>query len=317
VKGKVIYLDQFVVRKCFCPDATEPHMAFYAQVAELCMDLALKRIAIFPFSESHLRETASVGDLSQRAVLTENFQRLSSGRQFIQRSGILIKQATELWKQSPPDWSSDGVLFKHGLKFGDQLESTQGPARAEQHELLRHVLTRWGSLPKSEVSGIAQTEAATYARMCRRDLARGFPATNDETIALLGAAHNQLLSELFWLATEDGLEDPSGCALAFLQDRAIDVPSIHLESELWASFAKGRRPEDLPRASDPANTAEDIHFVSAFIPYCDAAFIDEGMRTLVTQSKLFKHLKPRVFSISNKDAFIAYLSSLRDSDGRS
>jgi hypothetical protein len=84
-KMKIIYLDQFVLRKAFCPSQNDEHTDFFLRVGHICNDLARKRVASFPFSESHLSETALLTNTTQRQIIAENFNIISNGYQFVSR----------------------------------------------------------------------------------------------------------------------------------------------------------------------------------------------------------------------------------------
>jgi hypothetical protein len=109
------------------------------------------------------------------------------------------------------------------------------------------------------------------------------------------------------MAEEEGIDDPVMDALIFIRDHAIEIPGVRLYGELWESFARSRQPT---LADANPSAAEDIHFISSFLPYCDAAFIDNDMCALLPQSRLFQGLKTKVFSLNTKDNFIEYLSVL-------
>ena len=305
---KVIYLDQFVVRKCFCPDANEPHKAFFQNVASICMKLARKQEASFPFSESHLRETSTVADPKQRESLIKGFQTLSNGYQFIPHARILAQQAKAVLNASPIDWSARSVLFRDSLMdFRQQVDSTDIPDRNRHHDMLQWLFVQWQELPKPMFDSIAQREADTYGNLLQRDIAKMFQGDPRDTLNLLASPHCELFSEISWNLAESGSADPAMEAFLFVRDRAMEIPSIRLASDLWASFAKSRR-RDLDKTKNPANTAEDIHFVSCFVPYCDAAFVDTGMSALLMESKLMTSHKTAIFSLNDQAEFLKYLA---------
>ena len=95
---KIIYLDQFVLQKAFCPSSQDPHRDFFIQMGKLCMKLAEKRVAAFPFSESHLRETALHPDKAKSEVIAESFAAISNGYQFCPAQGVLELQARAVRK---------------------------------------------------------------------------------------------------------------------------------------------------------------------------------------------------------------------------
>lgn len=90
----------------------------------------------------------------------------------------------------------------------------------------------------------------------------------------------------------------------------MEVPCIRWESELWGYFIKAKR-QTLHKENDPASTAADIRFISCFVPYCDAAFLEVKMTSWLLQSKLWLGHKTELFSLKHrKDEFLQYLSGL-------
>src|SRR6266403_1400834 len=122
----------------------------------------------------------------------------------------------------------------------------------------------WVQSPNALVLGLVQ------------DLGRILQEPAPAALRLFGAPHYELFNELYWAAEEEGATDPLMEAFSFMLDRALEVPSIRLAGELWAAFAKAKW-QTMCNDEKPANTAEDILFLSCFVPYCDAAFIDNAM----------------------------------------
>jgi hypothetical protein len=305
---KIIYLDQFVLQRAFCPPSHDTHKGFFVQVGELCLKLAGKRVAPFPFSESHLKETAAQLDPTRRKTVTEKVAAISNGYQFVSEGCVLARQATALRKGAGMDWSPHQVLITDRfMDFREQVDSTDIPDRKKLDDTFKHLFTWWQALPKPLFDSIAQREADTYARLFLEDLAKIFRGPPAETINLLNTPHFDLFNALFGEAKEEGVPDAATDAFVFVRDRALEIPSVNFGSKLWASFANSRR-RDLGIVKK--HPAEDIHFVSCFLPYCNAAFIDAPMSDLLSQSKLFQGLKTRVFSLRTKDEFIKYLSGL-------
>src|ERR1035438_7620511 len=97
----------------------------------------------------------------------------------------------------------------------------------------------------------------------------------------------------------DGVVDSLMEAYDFVRHRVMEVPCIRLESELWEHFVKARR-KALPNENDPASTVEDILFISCFVPYCDAAFLDIKMTSWLRQSKLLAGHETTLFSLAHR-----------------
>ncbi len=58
----------------------------------------------------------------------------------------------------------------------------------------------------------------------------------------------------------------------------------------------------------------DISAVSTYAPYMDAMFLDNRFAALLSEEPLATEMnyKVRIFSLKNKDAFLAYLSEIEE-----
>jgi hypothetical protein len=311
---KIIYLDQFVLQKAFCPSSRDKHRDFFVQVGELCLKLADKQVAAFPFCESHLNETALQLDQAKREAIVEKFEAISNGYQFCPAQGIRQLQAFAVRKGLPIDWSANRVVFHHGLfGFREKLSATIIPDRALHHAEFKKVLLQFQNATDAKLNGIANREAQAYGELLTKDLAaRMVTGTTPDLLSLIASPHFRLWMELEMEMRADGVADSLMEAYRFVCERVMEVPCIRLETELWEHFVKARR-KALADENDPASTVEDIRFVSCFVPYCDAAFLEIKMTTWLGQSKLLAGHKTALFSLAHhKDKFIQYLSGLEN-----
>ena len=310
---KIVYLDQFVLKKAFCPFKDDPHRNFFVQVGELCIHLAKKRVASFPFSESHLKETALLSDdyKWQRDNIANAFKTISNGYRFAPSMGVPQMQALAVRKGKPLDWSSHKVVYSdQRFGFEEILRFTDRPDRDAHDAMLKQVLMRWQRFPQTKLNTIAKQEAQTYGRLLTEDFAKIMTGGSLDFAALIASPFFRLFTELENDARQDGVKDSMTDAYSFICNRIMEVPCVRLSSELWEEFAKAKH-QNLHKEDDPANTAEDIEFISCFVPYCDAAFLDHKMTARLTQSKLWAGNKTELFSLKyRKDEFITYLANL-------
>lgn len=309
---KIIYLDQFVLQRAFCPSLGDKHRDFFVQVGELCFKLAEKRVASFPFSESHLSETAMQLDRTRRKAIVEKFAAISNGYQFCPAQGIRQLQAFAVRKGLPIDWSAHRVVFHNRrIGFREKLSVATIPDRALHHAIFKQVLLQFQNAADEKLDGIAKREAQAYGELLTKDLAtRMVTGTTPDLLSLIDSPYFRLFMELEREMRADGVIDSLMEAYRFVCDRVMEVPCIRLESELWGHFVKARR-KALADENDPASTVEDIKFVSCFVPYCDAAFLDIKMTAWLSQSKLWDGHETELFSLKyRKDEFIQYLSGL-------
>ena len=311
---KIVYIDQFLLKRVFCREDGDPHREFLAQVRELCLELAKKRVASFPFSESHLKETALLSAVyqAQKDRIAENFAIISNGYRFMPSTGVPQMQACAVRKGKPLDWSPHKVIYHSRIDFGHMLRFIERPDRDSHDALLKDVLMYWQSLPQARWNTIATREAQTYGRLLTEEFTKIMKGDSLDLPVLLASPFFRLFMELERDARKDGVKDSIADAYHFIVNRIMEVPCIRLASELWEEFAKQKH-QTLHKVNDPANTAEDIEFISCFVPYCDAAFLDKQMTAWLTQSKLWVGYKTALFSFKHrKDEFIQYLSGLEE-----
>ena len=101
-------------------------------------------------------------------------------------------------------------------------------------------------------------------------------------------------------------------ALLFLDSKeTFECPYIQLSSTLYAELAQKviqgnwSKNDDMP--------LYDVSAISAYMPYCDAIFVDSQMHGLLKSSQRVKNLsycRASVFSSDNKRDFLAYLDSI-------
>jgi hypothetical protein len=312
---KIIYLDQFVLQKAFCPTSGDTHKDFFVQLGELCVKLAEKGVAAFPFSECHLRETALLRHHPKKgamaSAIAERFGAISNGYQFCPAQGIQQLQASAVRKGFAIDWSPQRAIFRNTkLGFREQLRGTTADDRNLHHAALMPVLLQYVGATEVKLDGIARREAQTYGELLTKDLAQMMTGTTPDLLSLIAKPHFRLFMELEMEMRVEGIGDSLNAAYCFVRDRAMEVPCIRLESELWEYFIKTKR-QRLDKENDPASTAEDIRFTSFFVPYCDAAFLEIRMTSWLQQSKLSDGHRTELFSLKHRKAeFLQYLSGL-------
>lgn len=91
-----------------------------------------------------------------------------------------------------------------------------------------------------------------------------------------------------------------------------EIPFIKISSMLYAALARkaaaGRK--KLPNQG----MADDIKFISALLPYCDAMFIDKECHGYLKEKPLSERInyRTKIFSLNNKSEFISYLNEIEN-----
>lgn len=97
---------------------------------------------------------------------------------------------------------------------------------------------------------------------------------------------------------------------AFLRSDALDdVPFVRISSLIFASLARrARNGQNCPKAH-PFN---DVDAIAAYLPYCDAMFLDKEMESILRERLVRDRLgyPTRIFSLRNKTEFLDYLDMI-------
>ena len=100
----------------------------------------------------------------------------------------------------------------------------------------------------------------------------------------------------------------------FLQsEAALSAPENHLSALLFAALR--RRAASGQKRVPNRGTPNDIKFISAYLPYCDAMFIDNEFAQLLSERPVASEVEDyptRIFSTRSRDDFLAYLDTLED-----
>jgi hypothetical protein len=102
----------------------------------------------------------------------------------------------------------------------------------------------------------------------------------------------------------------------FLESPAFEgAPAVRIAGALFAAMA--RKVTAGQRSVEPSFFA-DVRTISSLLPYCDAVFVDDECRALLSENPLPNMLKfgTRVFSIGTGKAFLAYLEGLKEAVSR-
>jgi len=135
----------------------------------------------------------------------------------------------------------------------------------------------------------------------------------DQLIAIRMKPEMELFHQIIMALNEDGIPllRASDLTLAYLKsDEVAKCPYIDISSSLYAEIAQrismgaGRKIGELP--------FNDVSFIAAYLPYCDAVFVDREMHGLLQSVKVSRAVKKfgNVFSVSNKNDFIRYLDGI-------
>lgn len=108
-------------------------------------------------------------------------------------------------------------------------------------------------------------------------------------------------------------EMPDRVRTFLYSDSALDVPFNKISSLLFAALA--RKAAAGQRKVPSPGTWNDIQMISAFLPYCDAMFVDNQFAGLLDEEPLSSRIQypTTVFSSRTRDEFLEYLRDIEAS----
>ena len=96
-------------------------------------------------------------------------------------------------------------------------------------------------------------------------------------------------------------------------DALLEIPSVRISSVMFAGWAH----RAASGKKEPPKSSADVQFISSYLPYCDALFVDKESALLLQEFPKntpeylrIKEFSARVFSLRNKEEFLDYLDEL-------
>lgn len=324
LEKKMIYLDQMVlsdIAKKLDPVWREekPHADdFWLEAFDRLDRLVKLQLIVCPNSPIHEVESSYAG--RYEPVLRRLYEHLASGVSLRLPYEVFWKQlseAFEAWStERDPDWNrvtredvirgdldrwSDRLRITVNLgRFPGEVESRR-KSRERAHEGLKQLWQHWAS------QGAASFDARFEEE--RRGVA----------VAALGSNRKppwmaQLIRWLLGRLEELGVSGKIRMKEAerFLySEPALSAPENHLGALLFAGLA--RRAAAGQKRVPSQGTPNDLKFIAAYLPYCDAMFIDNEFAQLLCEEPLATTIKgysTRIFSARSRDGFLDYLADL-------
>ena len=346
---KVIYLDQMVlsgIAKELDPvwrKKTRRRDDFWLEAFDRIDRLVKLQLIVCPNSPIHEIESAFAHHYE--SVLRRLYKHLASGVSLRFPHEVLwmqLAEAFEAWFTGrEPDW---GGILRTDVVRGDLdrwsarllLDVNMGhPAgeiasrrasRDRAHDALQGLWKRWASEGMIPFEDRFQTERRGLAASALQSFMTHVQRSN-EAITSTGASTDPMrlmnpawpVSLVSWLLKrlEEGAVPeevrPQRAADFLYSEQALSAPENHLGALLFAGL--GRRAVSGQKRVPSRGTPNDIKFISAYLPYCDAMFIDREFAQLLSEEPVASEVEDytaRIFSASSRDDFLAYLDSLED-----
>jgi hypothetical protein len=313
---KVIYLDQHAVSEIFKISSgtrrSGANSAFeWSQIAERIARVVKLQQAVIPLTSIHFEETALFPDHSAlriaHAMLGDvhllGWQQINDDQEIFFFEKFLNSEAIEFYADVDEIIASGdrkSWLPVLHLDVEMDLTSLQKIARKNRALLAGQVLNLWNYWVETK---------ATFESALQKEYEDTLPSYEK----LLNSRDARILSLFNYLCS---LAEKSGLSVDDAVEKVIEfwggayvreVPSHKIFNYMFASLAHeawaGRR--KAPNGS----ILNDIKAVAAYTPYVDAIFLDNECARLLkfAQRRAALPVRARVFSMSNKAEFIAYL----------
>ncbi|WP_420632848.1 hypothetical protein [Candidatus Palauibacter sp.] len=342
---KLIYLDQMVLSgmaKEIDPvrrEKTRRSDAFWLKAFDQIDRLVELQLIVCPNSPIH--EVESSYDDRYESVRKRLYKHLASGVSLRSPHEVRMAQLAEAFdawlEDRDPDWgriTREDVIRGELDRWSDRLLVTANlghlpgeierrrKSRDRTHEAWRQLWERWAAEDEMSIEDFFQRErrgVADAALQCFRahierwhGVTTGAEVVEDPT-QLMPGWPVQLVSWVLRRLEEEGVPEDGRLqdAACFLySDQALCAPENHLGALLHASLAwRARSGQKCPDRGTP----NDIAFIAAYLPYCDAMYIDNPFAQLLSEGRLAAAAKDhptKIFSKRSQNSFLEYLYEL-------
>lgn len=334
VDKKVIYLDQFVFSLLFnvVSGGRLPvgHEAFAKELHKRLHRLVLLQQIILPHSNIHRDETTVFhsstalreayefigGDVSLADTWTiELDQVLGAAEAYLNGTSISLNvSADEVLESERNEWLSDMHISVRSdySPFADAIRKI----RDEIHVDMEKLAARWKA-EKVTFNQVLQTEldAVLDAKLGALGDTERKKSTSDPA-TFLDVVHSPIQREaraLLDIVRSMGIpQNEAGQKVREVWASEVykQLPHHRISAYLFAATA--RRVVGGQKSIINKGMMNDIRAISAYAPYLDAMFVDNTSAQLLQEPPLWSDLeyKARIFSLSNRDDFIAYLEEI-------
>lgn len=292
---------------------------FYSVLFRLLERLGKLMLIACPWSPLHQIESKGIEQFSEGGEDLAGFgqrfekhrhlfQHLSFGTKFLPHS--VIRQSQVL--RALDAWLSNG---KGSPTTVDQSEAISGAVNA----WLAHIYPSLdGKLLAEEVKVISETKTnlksglgSVIARW-RSEAGKGFKDWFGEEVAGNARSLHSVLRQRLQDVGYSG-DQAEAKAVEFLQtSHFADCPTVRIGAALWAGLAHRLTKGGGREWSE--SFGNDVAFLSAYLPYCDAMFVENTCADLLRTNPV-KAVVPessRIFSMKSKDEFLSFLEQIEN-----
>ena len=356
INKKVIYLDQFVISNLIkLLDNTHPsHQKimsdpFWESLFTKLEAASKSQAIVCPDSFYHLNESLT-GKIDFK-LMRRLYEHFSCGKT-LYPSAIIERMQVEThfkgWLNNEKvkfDYFPEGISFKnlHTWSLGLRVSVNANPYPGEieglnkinalTKEQLQEIWTRWQDEGANFIDRVKEETLGFGKGICgavqqfakRREIAAKKIAAgefyNFEMDDILPPLSCDIWETLFKITREytkvNNLPDtqilPTIAKYLCDIDSLLEIPAIKINSVMFAGLAyrAANGKKDAPKST------VDVQFISSYLPYCDALFVDKESALLLKEFPKgtpgylrLKEFKSQVFSLNNKNEFLDYLDHL-------
>jgi hypothetical protein len=346
LKKVVVYIDQFAfsnIMKTLCPDvqgheraASEP---LWKQLFEILSVVCHLQLVACPDSREHHNESLASPFYK---LLKRTYESFSGGDSFSDNESVRIRQICRIadcWLKKEPltfDFRPESISTGRIHNWGDRIYVTGDGVlpgmvddlrvtRSRSHKTIEKVFAVW-QREKRPFKEVLQAEKASFSRgLIRRyredvrakqaipfRIMRGDMPSLDEIMPSQAETTINSLEFTFQHALQKEQVGPE--MRDFFNSGAINEALFNvIAASMFASLAM--KAASGQRKVPNQGTVNDVNIVSTLLPYCDAMFVDNPCRALLTDiPKAYALRYPcKVFSPNTGAEFIRYLTDIRDS----
>jgi hypothetical protein len=343
IRKAVIYIDQFAISNMLKvrDETTKGHEKatenpFWTELWDTLARLRRCQLICCPDSEEHENESLLAPFF---AKLKSTYERLSGGVTFKNFEHIRLDQAFQLiqaWakgKEPVYDFDAERITYGRIHEWKDRIFVSVGSMKQDMvdairqtregaHEDLKKIFERWRNEKKTfeetyeaETRGYLEGIVKTYRTVLMNRIAMIAGRQPYDVNSMLHCEGELLESAVKEVVSQEhGAEKTKELSERFFKEGVPkDLPFNKISGALYAVLAT----KAAAGQKDPPNkgTFSDISFISTLLPYCDAMFIDNKSRALINDLPKTHALGfgCKIFSLSNKEEFLAFLASLMNS----
>lgn len=321
---------------------------FWQVLHSLLMELRGLQLIVCPDSASHVAESR-ISPFN--AELKKMYEHLSSGTTFNAFQSIRSRQIGELaraWAENrepafnfeprsvlskdPNEWAKRYYMTFQDNPFiiPDEIKAS----RAHMHSAIariftdvwakkKHTFQEWYDLERQNYQrNVALTASRAIQRreQTKVSILSGAPPSLEELAIMMPSEQEALLNgvmEIMRFPRSCGERTPQEVGQLLkdfsIANRIAEAPFIKLQSLMYAAIAMRASAGQKEPPNEGMTT--DIETVAHLLPYCDSMLMDKDCRALLLNvpTALRPSEVARVYSLSNRDEFLAHLRSIRDS----